>query len=352
MSKHRDDLTKGSVLPSTWVNALMEFVSTVDSNFVLEVATSGATTGSPPSSIPDQLRARAAAGNGQACIGIEGRWRWNTAPVVTAHPGGPPGDYDAYVTASDNDFSLADPADATNYRFGLVLVASGALPTTELSRRVGIAYWDGEMITDLVQLVGSPGSVVPIGVSVPYSGYGDPIDPRFLLADGRLVDIPAYPAFFGAAGHQYNNGAAPGSNKVRLPDKRGRVSVGAQDMLGLRRAGTPAAPASTIPNSSRLLGRTGGEERHTLIAAESGVNGNGSTTNSGVHSHQIQGVGVDPGGGGVQWNTANALASYFQSTDTYSNPSAHGHPLSARNADNPHYNMQPYQIDNWVVRVA
>jgi microcystin-dependent protein len=188
---------------------------------------------------------------------------------------------------------------------------------------------------------------VPISAQLPYAGSNDPGDIgggiTFLLADGRLIDRTVYVAFFTAVGHRYNGGVDPGSSHVRLPDKRGRASVGADNM------GTAQGAASRIPNSNRAAGQNGGEERHTLLAAESGVNGSGGTGNDTpdhVHGYQAA-VTVATIDGGSTANVANQFGSTTGGANT-----RHTHPLVARTADAPHNVMQPYEVDNFIVRVA
>ncbi len=154
MTRHRSDLTKGSVLPSTWVNAIMEFVGVSDVNFVL--SRTGTTS----------VQVVAGTGNDQASIGVSGRWRYISSTVTATHPGGVAGTYDVYVTASDNDFTPADPGDATVYAFGLAIRASGSPPTTALWRKVGTVLWNGTAITELRQTVGNQANT---GVSNPTS---------------------------------------------------------------------------------------------------------------------------------------------------------------------------------------
>jgi hypothetical protein len=145
VAKHRTDLTKGVPLPSTWVNALMEYVSTMSANLVLSKA-SNTTVQIVAGTVDDQVS-----------VGIDGRWRYNTTTVTATHPGGTSGTYDVFVTAADNDFSAADPADNTNYAFGLQVLAQGSTPATALSRKVGTVDWDGTQITRVAQTVGGVG---------------------------------------------------------------------------------------------------------------------------------------------------------------------------------------------------
>src|SRR4051812_22589551 len=113
-ARHRTDLTRGQPLPSTWVNTVMDQLGVMASNFRIELANS--TTVRVPSGAGNN-------GNDTAVVSIEGKWRFNQADVTAAHPGGAAGIYDVYVTAYANDFSAADPADVTNYAFGLVIRA-------------------------------------------------------------------------------------------------------------------------------------------------------------------------------------------------------------------------------------
>lgn len=182
-----------------------------------------------------------------------------------------------------------------------------------------------------------PGQL-PIGGIIPYAGQALPPGGAFAWADGSLIDRidgNGNPTeFFNRVGHAYNGGVDPGANKVRLPDKRGRVSVGA-DSYGQGAAGR-------LPNSNHGRGQSGGEERHTLAAAESGVNGSGSTTT--FAEHQVQ---INSPAGGIGGLTA--YEGNGHQFDTYAN---HSHGLNARTADSPHNNMQPYEADNYIVRIA
>jgi hypothetical protein len=88
LAKHRTDLTRGLPLPSTWVNALMEFVGSSHANFRVSQITDTA------------IFVSAGTGNDQVAIAIGGKWRFNTATVTAVHPGGAAGTYDAFGTAT------------------------------------------------------------------------------------------------------------------------------------------------------------------------------------------------------------------------------------------------------------
>lgn len=174
---------------------------------------------------------------------------------------------------------------------------------------------------------------VPIGGGFLWSGGTDPAaDPsgvvRFLLADGRLIDRTIHSTFFTAFGHTFNGGVDPGSNTVRIPDLRGRTPVGADNM------GTAAGAASRLPNSNRVLGQSGGEERHTLTEAELAPHNHGTGLAAGsflVLGGPSPNIAGSAPGSGSQYSIVGATQ--FTGIGT------------------PHNVLQPYQVVNYVIRV-
>lgn len=150
MTKHRD-LNYGDRLPEAVMDALEEFISTLLVNFKLTLQS--ATT----------LQVVAGAGNDQVAAGVMGRWRWITATVTAAHPGGVAGSYDVWVTASDNSFvpSGAPPGsnpenDLTVYTFALAITATGVPPVgPALNRKIATCQWDGAKITRVTPTAGN-----------------------------------------------------------------------------------------------------------------------------------------------------------------------------------------------------
>ena len=212
--------------------------------------------------------------------------------------------------------------------------------------------------------------VVPVGTITPYAGFGDPPEAGWVVADGRLIDRTVYAAFYGRSGHAYNGGVDPGNNMVRIPDKRGKKSVGAINM------GTSAG-AGVNDNShfQAVRGTSYGEVVHALLAGESGVNGNGGTgfmSNDHVHSGTTLGDYPDhahqttAGGSGAfnniagnftakgvgHDNTGGALARHQHDFSTGGVSSNHSHLLAARNADAAHNNIDPCEADSYIVRIA
>jgi microcystin-dependent protein len=176
-----------------------------------------------------------------------------------------------------------------------------------------------------------------IGAIIPWAPSALPAGGKWDWADGALIDRTAFAAYMAAVGHAYNGGVDPGSNKVRKPDKRGRLPVGA-DNFGQGAAGR-------LPNSNRARGQSGGEERHTLSPAESGVNSNGGTTADTIHTQDASSSNA-----AQNWPNLTMHDSTGHQFDGQSG--LHGHGLAARTADAPHNNMPPYECDFYIVRVA
>jgi microcystin-dependent protein len=157
----------------------------------------------------------------------------------------------------------------------------------------------------------------PIGGTFGWISSGD-LTAELVLADGRTLSSTSYPvldALIGAAApagrtHLWNGGTSPGSGLFRIPDYRGRARVGPDNM------GTARGAANVIPNSNRALAQSGGEERHTLTGDE------------------LPGAVIEQGAGTF---FATLVEGAGVNVDT-----GLGHA---------HNNMQPYAVENVLVRI-
>jgi hypothetical protein len=152
--RHRQ-LSYGYPVPQDFLDALQDYLGPALTNIRLAILN------------PTTLIIPASAPWDQAAIGIMGRWRWVVTNVTAAHPGGPPGQYDIFVTASDNNFVLGGPSgetDLTNYTFGMVIRVQGQLPATALYRKIAECTWNGTAITAITMTQGTTaiGVVNPI----------------------------------------------------------------------------------------------------------------------------------------------------------------------------------------------
>lgn len=104
----------------------------------------------------------------------------------------------------------------------------------------------------------------PPGVFMPYGGDSDP-DPTtvgggiWLLCDGREVLISAYPLLYQIIGNKFK--AAPAAAHFGLPDMRGRMPLGADNMGG-------TSANNVTSNAADTVGFTGGNETHNMLQSE------------------------------------------------------------------------------------
>lgn len=142
-------------------------------------------------------------------------------------------------------------------------------------------------------------SGVPSGAYIPYGGSSAPAG--WLLCDGSAVSRTTYASLFSAIGTAH--GVGDGSSTFNLPDMRGRVPAGKDDMGG------SAASRLTTAGSGvdgATLGAVGGSQTHTLTEAQLAV-----------HSHVLdQGVSaptpcpavIAQGNGGTSLSASTASA--------------------------------------------
>lgn len=129
----------------------------------------------------------------------------------------------------------------------------------------------------------------------------------WLLCDGSAVSRTTYSALYDAIGTTYGSG--DGSTTFNLPNMSGRVPVGV--------------------SSSYKLGATGGEATHTLTVHE-------------MPSHSHSGVWTYCAGTQYGWlSTSSGSAIQYNSFNT-----------GAEGGNQPHNNMPPYLVMNYVIKVS
>lgn len=118
-------------------------------------------------------------------------------------------------------------------------------------------------------------------------------------------------------------GAGNGTTTFNVPDKRGRVSVGRDDMGGLY-AGRMTTGGSGVTGTA--LGASGGSETHTLTTAQIPA-----------HNHPI---GDSAGATG----SASGGGKFFAGTGTATTTA------NSTGGGGAHNNTQPSQVDNWIIK--
>lgn len=171
---------------------------------------------------------------------------------------------------------------------------------------------------------------VPVGSVIDFAGTTPPIG--WLLAAGQAVSRTTYAAAFAALGTAY--GAGDGSTTFNLPDLRGRVAAGRDNMDG-----TDAARLNSF--SGTTLGAGVGVQNITLTIDQIPAHDHPVTDPGHAHSYTVIGVGggIDAGGGYGQY-----------AADT--NIAVTGITVGNRGGGLAHGNVQPTLILNKIIRVS
>lgn len=180
------------------------------------------------------------------------------------------------------------------------------------------------MLEDGSEVIG----LVPVGAVLTYAGATAPTG--WLLARGQAVSRTEYAALFAAIGVAH--GPGDGSTTFNLPDGRGRVAVGKDNM-----GGTPAnrVTAAVSGLAATTLGATGGDQRlqdHNHAVTDPGH----------VHSTPTVESGSSPGSGQVGFGGASPSFGQTQDAQTGITVQNSGGGGSA--------NVQPSIVLNWIIR--
>lgn len=161
--------------------------------------------------------------------------------------------------------------------------------------------------------------VAPPGVVLPYAGTTAPSG--WLLCYGQAISRATYAALFSAIGTTYGGG--DGSTTFNVPDLRGRVAGGKDDMGGA------AASRLTTGGSGvngAVLGASGGAETHTLSVAQMPS-----------HSHTVSGASASVGSGSNDLRASGSAAGAQPTTSSQGSGAAHN-------------NTQPTLVLNHIIR--
>ncbi|WP_240537980.1 phage tail protein [Bradyrhizobium japonicum] len=183
---------------------------------------------------------------------------------------------------------------------------------------------------------------VPIGSCIDFFGATAP-NSSFALAYGQAISRTAYSTLFSMFGTTYGTG--DGSTTFNVPDLRGRIVAGKDDMGG---SAASRLTSSYFGGTATNLGATGGSESHTLTTAQlaSHTHPNTLTDPGHVHSYQRAEYGEQkPASGG---NTPFAT---YSSQNTGSATTGVTINNVATGSGNAHNNTQPTIIANKLLRI-
>lgn len=188
-------------------------------------------------------------------------------------------------------------------------------------RNAGPGALDGDLVT-FAQLAIVDGKIaaaavdgVPVGTVMDYAGGTAPTN--YALCYGQAISRTDFAALFAILGVLY--GAGDGSTTFNLPDLRGRVVAGKDDM-----GGTLAARLTSLPNT---LGASGGAQSHTL-----------SVNEMPSHSHDMLGFSGARNNGAGPAGSSDVGTANTNMTQATGNGQAHN-------------NVQPTFVLNKIIKV-
>ncbi|MET4801524.1 tail fiber protein [Bradyrhizobium sp. LB11.1] len=186
---------------------------------------------------------------------------------------------------------------------------------------------------------------VPIGCCIDFFGATAP-NSSFVLAYGQAISRATYSTLFSLLSTTYGSG--DGSTTFNVPDLRGRVVAGKDDMGG---SAVSRLTSTYFGASAASLGAVGGLESNTLTTAQLASHSHANTLNDLGHTHPWGPAGFQASvsGAGATGTTPQYGAT---TTNTGNNTSA---PMSITNTNagsgNPHPNVQPTIIANKLIRI-
>lgn len=189
---------------------------------------------------------------------------------------------------------------------------------------------------------------VPIGTVLDFAGAVAPTN--FLLCYGQAISRAVYTDLFAVIGTAYGSG--DGISTFNIPDLRGRVSAGKDDMGGASANRLTGQPGGI---NGASIAAAGGSETHTLTLTQSPAHSHsGNTSGIGDHTHTAT-IGGSYGG---NWPGSSGFeegkgAPDWQAT-TMGGAGAHSHSLTtdSQGGGGAHNNVQPTLILNKIIKVA
>ncbi|MEH2557183.1 microcystin-dependent protein [Bradyrhizobium algeriense] len=203
-------------------------------------------------------------------------------------------------------------------------------------------YNSSDAVFYLQGFYGNPYNV-PLAAGLDYWGSSAP-NSAFAFPIGQAVSRTTYASLFALLGTTF--GIGDGSTTFNLPDKRGRVSAAADP------TGTILSSATMTPDGN-TRGATGGSQVHTLTLAQlpTGINSSGSNS-----------ISVSASGGQIVTATgltsSNAGAGSHGGVDgvgysgTITSTGSNSIAVTSNNTSgNPHNNVQPTIVCNYIIRI-
>lgn len=202
--------------------------------------------------------------------------------------------------------------------------------------------------------------LIPAGSVIPFAGSTAPAN--WLLCDGSAVSRSTYANLYAVVGITYGSG--DGSTTFNLPDMRGRIPAGKDDMGGSA-ASRLTSGISGI--TATTLGATGGDQRvhqhtHTQDAHNHGQNAHAHGVYDPSHNHQQRSSNMSISNGGNDGLGYNHFGGNYAS-NLYTNYSGTGIGIYGETATNiaatatnqnfgagSSQNVQPTIVLNYIIK--
>jgi microcystin-dependent protein len=185
---------------------------------------------------------------------------------------------------------------------------------------------------------------IPLGGGLPFIGTTAP-NSSFVFPYGQAISRTTYAALFSLVSTTYGSG--DGSTTFNIPDFRGRVLAGKDDMGGSAAGRLTAYFGGT----ATTLGSTGGFESHTLSTSEIPSHVHANTLTDPTHAHSTYGPNGSTNAGEIGFNGSYGTVGPSVNAST----TAVGTGITINNAAQgggaPHAIVQPTIICNYIVRV-
>jgi len=205
---------------------------------------------------------------------------------------------------------------------GKLKVPSGGITSNELATNsvtsdkiVDGAVTSAKLNSDAIS------ALMPTGTVLPFAGINAPTG--YLFCDGDAISRTTYSSLFGIIEKTYGEG--DGSTTFNIPDLRGRVIAGQDDMGG---ASADRLTNQTGGLNGDTLGATGGAETHTLAVSEMPT-----------HTHTYSESSSGPPAEGVGSGFTDPTAVARQNINS-----------GSTGGDQPHNNVQPTIILNYIIK--
>lgn len=183
--------------------------------------------------------------------------------------------------------------------------------TDALSANMGRELNDKIDNLELTGGSGTGGEVLPIGTMIPFGSATD-IPANWRICDGSEISRTAYSKLFKVIGTAYGEG--DGETTFNLPDKRGKVSVGLDE----------------LQDEFNTIGKKGGKKEVALTVDEMPTHSHSFVRSRLFFAEEAQNNAL-----GATSNASNCVTSTTASTG----------------GNQAHENLQPYEVDVWIIKV-